>query len=310
MAVLGGVLALVGSGCVSSMTFLGVMRVAGSAGGAVGTLPDGSLIIVFPPTPIGQGGFVSDVQRFNLAWNAGWRGEDVLTAVAVSIAENPAGDPEVISSTQDVGLWQINIPTWAAQFGGVQALMVPGNNADAAFWIQQHHGWSQWTTYRLGLHQQYMARAAAAAAVAANPPNYVFPLPGWTGAVSLHWGVASGGSDLFAPRGWPIRSVSNGVVQVAGYDSIGGNAVLIRGTDGLLYYYAHLDALPMVAARQQVRAGDQIGVVGNTGDAVNTPTHLHIGIGYSILLGMDAYGGTGAGFDAVTFLRQLYASSR
>jgi murein DD-endopeptidase MepM/ murein hydrolase activator NlpD len=61
---------------------------------------------------------------------------------------------------------------------------------------------------------------------------------------------------------------------------------------------------------QPVLPGSPLGFVGNTGDADRGPPHLHIGIGYSILLGSDAYGGTGSGFDAVNFLRTVYAQAR
>jgi len=83
--------------------------------------------------------------------------------------------------------------------------------------------------------------------------------------------------------------------------------VLVKGADGLQYYYAHFDDLPVVRVGQSLIPGLLLGHVGNTGDADRGPPHLHIGIGHTILLGADAFGGTGSGFDAVTFLRTLYA---
>ena len=42
-------------------------------------------------------------------------------------------------------------------------------------------------------------------------------------------------------------------------------------------YYAHLDE-QLATDGQSVRAGDTIGLIGNTGNARSTPPHLHFGI--------------------------------
>jgi len=132
-----------------------------------------------------------------------------------------------------------------------------------------------------------------------------FPLPGYAGAVDLHHGSVSGGSDLFAPIGTRIVSIVDGVVAYATSDSLGGNAVQIDGADGLTYYYAHMRDTPLVRAGQRVLSGQDLGVVGTTGNAAGTPPHLHIGIGHGIISGAGPSGGTGQGFDAVTYLRGL-----
>ena len=46
---------------------------------------------------------------------------------------------------------------------------------------------------------------------------------------------------------------------------------------GLSLYYAHLDS-QLARSGQSVRAGDTIGLMGNTGNARTTPPHLHFGI--------------------------------
>jgi hypothetical protein len=48
------------------------------------------------------------------------------------------------------------------------------------------------------------------------------------------------------------------------------------GKDYVLYY-AHLDS-QIAHEGQVVRVGDTLGLMGNTGNAQNTPTHLHFGI--------------------------------
>lgn len=139
---------------------------------------------------------------------------------------------------------------------------------------------------------------------------YTFPLPGWSGPIDLHWGTFPGASDLMAPAGQPIVSISAGTVAFSGNDSLGGNAVLIDGNDGLEYYYAHMRDTPLVKVGQDVQPGTPLGVVGNTGDAAGGPTHLHIGIGKTIITGGGAQGGAGSDFNAVQFLRDIYAGNQ
>lgn len=136
-------------------------------------------------------------------------------------------------------------------------------------------------------------------------PKYTFPLATFAGLIGLHWGSDKGASDLFAPIGTKVRAITAGVVESAGYSEIGGNNVAIKGADGLTYYYAHLRDLPLVKAGQAVTSGQEIGAVGQTGNAAGTDPHLHIGIGYGIQSGTGPTGGSGIGFDAVAFLQKL-----
>jgi murein DD-endopeptidase MepM/ murein hydrolase activator NlpD len=83
------------------------------------------------------------------------------------------------------------------------------------------------------------------------------------------------GVDLFAPRGASVRAATSGVVLFVGTNELGGRIVYVLG-EGLLTYYAHLDAW---AARlhvgQRVRRGTLLGQVGDSGNARGTPCHLH-----------------------------------
>jgi LysM repeat protein len=79
------------------------------------------------------------------------------------------------------------------------------------------------------------------------------------------------GNDLFAARGTPAVAVVSGtVVQTIG--RLGGNQVKLFGSDGVAYYYTHLNAF---GAKGKVSAGSVIGYVGNTGNAAGGPTHVH-----------------------------------
>lgn len=91
------------------------------------------------------------------------------------------------------------------------------------------------------------------------------------------------GTDLFAPPGTSLEAVTNGVVYQAGWNRLGGWTVTIRGEDGLLYYYAHLQAPSPFSEGATVSRGEQIGLLGDTGQgpegtAGEMVPHLHFGI--------------------------------
>jgi hypothetical protein len=75
----------------------------------------------------------------------------------------------------------------------------------------------------------------------------------------------------------PALAAADGVVRGVGVTSLGGKVVWLRDEDGHALYYAHLDR-QYVTEGQQVRTGDTLGFIGNTGNARTTPPHLHFGI--------------------------------
>lgn len=86
------------------------------------------------------------------------------------------------------------------------------------------------------------------------------------------------GIDIFAARGTPVLAATDGVVRSTRPNELGGNVVWLRDDRrGQTLYYAHLDR-HAVSAGQQVRIGDTLGFVGNTGNARTTRPHLHFGI--------------------------------
>ena len=95
-------------------------------------------------------------------------------------------------------------------------------------------------------------------------------------------GRAHQGNDLFANEGSPLVAVDDGQIR-SGVDPLGGNIVNLYGADGARHYYAHLSAfaLPDGSATgstpgpRTVRAGDVVGFLGHTGNAVGTQPHLH-----------------------------------
>jgi murein DD-endopeptidase MepM/ murein hydrolase activator NlpD len=87
------------------------------------------------------------------------------------------------------------------------------------------------------------------------------------------------GEDLVAPAGTPILAVADGTLFSVGWNDIGGWRLWLRDGAGNEFYYAHLSAYsPLATEGRNVRAGDVIGFVGDSGDADGGVTHLHFEI--------------------------------
>lgn len=87
------------------------------------------------------------------------------------------------------------------------------------------------------------------------------------------------GTDLFGKEGTPIINICGGIIEQLGWNRLGGERVGLRGDDGNYYYYAHLQYIaPELVKGKRIEAGDPIGGMGHTGDALTTPDHLHLGI--------------------------------
>jgi len=80
------------------------------------------------------------------------------------------------------------------------------------------------------------------------------------------------GVDYGAPLGTPVRSVGDGVVDLAGWQNGYGNVVQIRHSNDRATIYAHLSRID-VRKGQRIEQGALLGTVGATGWA--TGPHLH-----------------------------------
>ena len=117
-------------------------------------------------------------------------------------------------------------------------------------------------------------------------PSLAYPLraPG-KNHVQSFWGDsrdAGGrkheGIDMFAPKRTPVVAAADGTVTRVNENNLGGKVVWLRPHNkNYVLYYAHLDE-QLVTDGQDVKTGDTLGLVGNTGNAKNTPPHLHFGI--------------------------------
>lgn len=115
-----------------------------------------------------------------------------------------------------------------------------------------------------------------------GPSSYIDTFGAPRADVSYHHG-----DDIFAPLGAPILACADGFVFSVGWNDIGGNRLWLKDTQGNEFYYAHLSAFsPLAGNGRQVKAGEVLGFVGNTGDAEGTPTHLHFEVHPASLLFM------------------------
>nr|MDP9480135.1 peptidoglycan DD-metalloendopeptidase family protein [Actinomycetota bacterium] len=125
----------------------------------------------------------------------------------------------------------------------------------------------------------------------------VFPLPSdFQDDYQNDWGAARSqggheGTDIFAPDGTGIASITDGTVVKSGWDDLGGNTVLIEAAAdvgpvkaGDVMYYAHMQSASPLQPGDTVKAGDSVGQVGSTGEGPpgtllpdGRGQHLHLG---------------------------------
>ncbi|RYZ18755.1 MAG: M23 family metallopeptidase [Sphingobacteriales bacterium] len=116
-------------------------------------------------------------------------------------------------------------------------------------------------------------------------PSLGFPVAGNKARTGSFWGDARDGGqrshegiDIFAPKSTPVVASADGYITGVKNGGIGGKTVWLRATDRNIHlYYAHLDS-QLVSEGDEVRKGDTLGLVGNTGNAQFTPPHLHFGV--------------------------------
>jgi murein DD-endopeptidase MepM/ murein hydrolase activator NlpD len=87
-----------------------------------------------------------------------------------------------------------------------------------------------------------------------------------------HYGV-----DMRLMVGDSMKSAFDGMIRIAKRSRTFGNYIIVRHNNGLETIYGHLSKI-MVSVNQRVKAGDVIGLGGNTGRS--TGPHLHFEVRY------------------------------
>ncbi|MEV0809982.1 M23 family metallopeptidase [Micromonospora sp. NPDC050200] len=112
---------------------------------------------------------------------------------------------------------------------------------------------------------------------ASEQDPWLLPLQGYDfkSPYGMHWGKLHTGIDLVAAEGTPYVAIHSGTVTKAGWFGGYGYAVIVQHADGSEAIYGHSSSLN-VEKGQQVKAGDQLGLVGNTGHSYGSHLHLEI----------------------------------
>jgi len=112
----------------------------------------------------------------------------------------------------------------------------------------------------------------------ASTPS-IWPVRGWVSSgfgrrVSPFTGedMMHGGLDISAPMSTPVKAPAAGIVIASGPEKSLGNVIVVSHGYGFKTLYAHMSKL-RVRTGQNVKRGDLIGEVGNTG--LSTGPHLH-----------------------------------
>ena len=133
---------------------------------------------------------------------------------------------------------------------------------------------------------QFAARAKALFAPL-NGASLLMPVVGVQSFnLSNSWGDSRDGGkrrhkgiDIFAPKGTGVVAVTDGIISYIGDQPKGGLCLWLTTENGQSFYYAHLDRWAAgLYEGMEVRSGDLLGYVGNTGNARTTPSHLHFGV--------------------------------
>jgi murein DD-endopeptidase MepM/ murein hydrolase activator NlpD len=140
--------------------------------------------------------------------------------------------------------------------------------------------------------------------------GYVFPVYGASSYTNTFGAPRADtgwhhGEDIFGTLGSPLLAVANGIVYSVGWNDVGGLRLWLQDLAGNEFYYAHLSAFsPLAVNGAQVRAGDVLGFMGNTGDAEGTPYHLHFEI-HPVSLLYEGYDGAVAPYPYLNAWRRL-----
>ena len=139
--------------------------------------------------------------------------------------------------------------------------------------------------YQLRL-QPELLRSGQYTIVISTTGSLAFPVPAEDNPkIGSFWGANRDngarkheGIDIFGKFRTPVVAAANGYITSTKDNNLGGKVVFLRpDSKNFTLYYAHLDS-QIAREGQEVKTGDVIGLMGNTGNAKTTPTHLHFGI--------------------------------
>ncbi|WP_206737003.1 transglycosylase SLT domain-containing protein [Streptomyces sp. GZWMJZ-114] len=221
-----------------------------------------------------------------MAYNAGWRGETLVTATAVALAES-SGRYWVVNSIGCVGLWQINVPVHikAHPSWTTAAMKDPAQNASAAMTLYKAaKGWKPWEAYTTGAHLAQVGRARLAAAQITG-----------TTATAASSSTGGGGVDQAAYEaitGSALDDLGGFLGDLGNLAGVGGLTGLgeLTGTEGLFAPLASLAKAGVSVSVLTIRAAAWIAEPRNWLRVVEV-----LGGGVALIIGLRMLAGTGVG---------------
>ena len=227
--------------------------------------------------PFREAGYLDPAVPFAIAWRFDLPRGRVLDIDVTFEPAGPAGSDPLEAGTSSAKLF---VDLFLVGEGGTSRLASAEPGSTALRHVARRDG-----TYLLRLQPELLV-GGRYSIVQRTEASLRFPVEGADeGNIQSVFGDArDGGSrdhhgvDIFARRGTPVLAAANGIVRRVDTTEIGGRVVWLSDAEhGQSIYYAHLDDWAVESGRQ-VKKGDVLGYVGNTGNARTTPPHLHFGI--------------------------------
>jgi murein DD-endopeptidase MepM/ murein hydrolase activator NlpD len=178
-----------------------------------------------------------------------------------TVVDTQAGIPAIETSESGDGV---------PMEGGITG---PGGAGNSRAEIEAQN--QEYRDYLRDLRKVEKALANGRFPIAYGTGRLIWPLPGYTTISSpfgMRWGRLHAGIDIPAPIGTRIVAADKGTVVLAGPTGGYGNYTCVQHTRSLSTCYGHQSRI-LVSPGDDVRAGQVIGLSGNTGNS--TGPHLH-----------------------------------
>lgn len=169
-------------------------------------------------------------------------------------------------------------------FGAEDTRLLPDQITDKRRRWERSEGWSSYLTTCQAVWDDLVCFPVAASD--GNEPDVTFE-DSWMFERTYKEERGHEGTDIMSAdneRGvLPVVSMTDGVVEKKGWLELGGYRIGIRAPHGGYFYYAHMDSYADIEVGDEVRAGDLLGYMGDTGYGEEGtkgkfPVHLHLGI--------------------------------
>lgn len=170
---------------------------------------------------------------------------------------------------------------------GEKAVSEPSNNAalsfnDSVYLFPAYTLYSQWDTSTIHPYKYDLSEIEDSAHIQLQDGNYncgyITPV---CGEITSEFGYRHGkphyGIDINLETGDTVVAAFEGMVRIAKFNKTFGNVVIIRHSNGLETFYAHLSKI-LVSSGQVLEPGKPLGLGGNTGHSYGS--HLHFEVRY------------------------------